>query len=256
MSLHKKDLIIATIIGFASIASIAYLTTQSNSSQSPSHSFQRQTLDSNLVSMKLQLQSSTPNSSHLVSQKSSPVIITPPTSGCKIEEAIVDDPEAPLNVRSIPEVREGNIVGKLNNNIFVSVTDEKSGWLQITNPVRGWVVKSRTRSSCAIVDKTITFSPRSDTAIVRGQIIGTGSHNYRVRMTQAQTLTIKNLGDVFPLIISPNGKMMAKETIFEGNDSQWTGIMPVSGVYTLQLNSNFHGFEYEFLVLIEGNENF
>lgn len=260
MSLHKKYLIIATITGFASTASIAYLTIQSNSSQFASHFFQRQTLESNLVSTKLQPPSSTPNSSDLVSQKSSPVIITPSTLGCKIVMAIVDDPEAPLNVRSIPEVIEGNIVGKLENNTFVSVINEKSGWLQITNPVRGWVAKNRTRSSCAIVDQTITFSPGNDTAIVRGQIIGTGSHSYRVRMIQAQTLTIKNLGDVFPAIISPDGQLMAKEPNIELNNNEWTDIIPMSGVYTLKLDTNFHkykyGYEYEFLVLIEGNENF
>ncbi len=205
---------------------------------------------------QLKSSSSTLNSSDLVSQKSSLVIVTPPTSGCKIVMAIVDDPEAPLNVRSTPEVQEGNIVGQLNNNTFVSVADEKSGWLQITNPVMGWVAKNRTRSSCATVDKTITFSPESDTAIVRGEIIGTGSHNYRVKMIQGQTLTIKNFGDVFPAIINPNGQFMARETNVEGNESEWTGVISRSGVYTLQLNSNLRGYEYEFLVLIEGNENF
>ena len=65
--------------------------------------------------------SSTPNSSDLASQKSTPVVITPATSGCKIVMAIVDDPEAPLNVRRTPEVKDGNIVGQLNNNAFVSV---------------------------------------------------------------------------------------------------------------------------------------
>ncbi len=30
----------------------------------------------------------------------------------------------------------------------------------------------------------------------------------------------------------------------------------MSGVYTLQLDSNLRGFKYEFLVLIEGNDNF
>ncbi len=196
--------------------------------------------------------SSTSNSSDSVSQKSSPVVITPPTSGCEIVMAIVDDPEAPLNVRKSPEVKEGNIVGKLNNNAFVSVRDEQSGWLQISNPVTGWVAKNRTRSTCSKVDKTITFSPESDKAIVRGEIIGTGSHNYRVRMVQGQTLSIKNLGDVFPTIIGPDGKLMA----VEGNESEWTDIMPVSGVYTLQLDSNLRGYEYEFSVLIEENENF
>ncbi len=249
-------LIITGIAGFASATSIAYFTIQSGSSQFASHYFQTQTLDSNLVSEQVKSSSSTLNSSDLVSQKSSPVIVTPATSGCKIVMAIVDDPEAPLNVRSSPEVKEGNIVGQLNNNTFVSVTDEESGWLQITNPVTGWVAKNRTHSSCAKVDKTITFSPEGDVAIVKGEIIGTGNHNYLVRMIQGQALTIKNLGDVFPAIISPDGQLMAREPNAEGEESEWTGIIPVSGVYTLRLDSNFRGFEYEFLVQIEDNENY
>ncbi|NES06379.1 MAG: SH3 domain-containing protein [Okeania sp. SIO2F4] len=207
-------------------------------------------------SFPLKSLSSTLNSSDLVSQKSSLVVVTPPTSGCKIVMAIVDDPEAPLNVRSTPEVQEGNIVGQLNNNTFVSVADEKSGWLQITNPVTGWVAKNRTRSSCAKVDKTITFSSESDTAIVKGEIIGAGSHNYRVRMIQGQTLTIRNFGDVFPAIISPDSQLMAREPNVEGSESEWRGVISLSGVYTLQLDSNLRGYEYQFLVLIEGNENF
>ncbi|MGD1809652.1 SH3 domain-containing protein [Dapis sp. BLCC M126] len=166
--------------------------------------------------------------------------------------AIVDDPEAPLNVRRTPEVKEGNIVGQLNNNTFVSVADEQSGWLKITNPVTGWVAKNRTRSSSARVDQIIAFSPQSDTAIVKGEIIGNGNHSYRVRMIQGQTLIIKNFGDVFPAIINPNGQFMARET----NESEWRGVISLSGVYTLQLNSNLRGYEYEFLLLIEGNENF
>ncbi|ABG50144.1 SH3, type 3 [Trichodesmium erythraeum IMS101] len=258
MSLHKRNLILAAITGFASTASIFYLTLQSNSSQFASNYLQKQKLHSNLVSTKLQPSFSTLNSSDLVTQESSPVIITPPTSGCKIVMAIVDDPEGPLNVRSIPEVKEGNIVGQLNNNTFISVADEQSGWLQITNPLRGWVAKSRTRSSCARVEQTITFSPGSDLAIVRGEIIGTGSHNYQVRMIQGQSLTIKNLGDVFPAIISPDDQLMTREPkiYIQGNESEWTGTMPVSGVYTLQLDSNFRGFKYEFLVLIKGNDSY
>ncbi len=255
MSLNMGQLIITGIAGFVSATSMAYFTIQFGSSQFASNYFQTQTLDSNLVSSRRKSSSSTPNSSDLVSQKSSPVIITPPTSGCKINMAIVDDPEAPLNVRSSPEVKEGNIVGQLNNNTFVSVADEKSGWLQITNPVTGWVAKNRTRSSCATVEHNITFSPESDTAIIRGEIIGTGSHNYRVRMIQGQTLTIKNLGDVFPAIISPDGQFMEIEPNVESNKNQWTDVMRVSGVYTLKLDSNLRGYKYEFLVLIEGNEN-
>ncbi|MEM1168392.1 MAG: SH3 domain-containing protein [Cyanobacteria bacterium P01_H01_bin.35] len=209
-----------------------------------------------MSSFSLQSSCSTPNSSDLVTQKSSLVVITPPTSECKISMAIVDDPEAPLNVRSSPEVKEGNIVGQLNNNTFVSVADEQSGWLQITNPVTGWVAKNRTRSSCATVDQTINFSSESDTVIVRGEIIGTGNHSYRLNMIQGQILTIKNFGDVFPAIISPDGELIARETNVEGNENEWTGVISLSGVYTLQLDSHRRGFEYEFSVLVEENENF
>ena len=75
-------------------------------------------------------------------------------------------------------------------------------------------------------------------------------------MIQGQTITIKNLGDAFPAILGPDSQLIAGDPNFEGNESEWTGIIPVSGIYTLQLDSNFRGFEYEFLVLIEGNENF
>lgn len=260
MSFKMRQVIITGIAGLASATSIAYFTIQSGSSKFTTNYSQNQKLDSNLVSVvsKYQLKSSylTSNSSDLLSQKSSPVVITPPTSGCQIDMAIVDDPEAPLNVRNSPEVTEDNIISQLNNNTFVSVADEKSGWLQITNPVTGWVAKNRTRSSCAKVDQTITFSPEGDIAIVKGEIIGTGSHNYRVRMLQGQTLTIRNLGDAFPAIISPDGQLMTREPNVEGQESEWAGIIPVSGVYTLQLDSNFRGFEYQFLVQIEDNGNY
>ncbi len=249
-----KNQIIASIAAIPFVIASTFAQTQVSQAGALADSFNFDGAD-NPATVELNQEkssSSTPNSSDLASQKSSPVVITPPTSGCKIVMAIVDDPEAPLNVRRSPEVKEGNIVGQLNNNAFVSVADEQSGWLQISNPVTGWVAKNRTRSTCSTVDKTITFSPESDTAIVKGEIIGTGSHNYRVRMLQGQTLSIKNLGDVFPTIISPDGKLIA----VEDNESEWKSIMLVSGVYTLQLDSNFRGYEYEFSVLIEENENF
>ena len=36
--------------------------------------------------------------------KVGPVVVTPPNSGCKITQAVVSDPNPPLNVRSIPQV--------------------------------------------------------------------------------------------------------------------------------------------------------
>ncbi len=176
-----------------------------------------------------------------------PVIVTPPNSGCKISQAVVSDPNPPLNVRSNPQVRGSNIVGKLKNNTFVSVAEEQNGWLRITDPVPGWIAKRHTESSCSNVNQQINFLPGGDEAIVKGRIIGGGSHSYRIRARKGQTMTVRNRKDVFPQIITPGGKLLAGDP-YQGNETEWTGKVPVTGNYTLQLDSNFRGYEYEFSV--------
>ncbi|MEG4033694.1 SH3 domain-containing protein [Microcoleus sp. S36b_A4] len=178
--------------------------------------------------------------------KVEPVVVTPPNSGCKISMAVVSDPNPPLNVRSIPQVRGSNIVGKLKNNTFVSVAEEQNGWLRITDPP-GWIAKNRTESSCSNVNQQINFPPGGDDAIVKGRIIGGGSHSYRIRARKGQTMTVRNRKDVFPQIITPSGKLLAGYP-YQGNETEWSGKVPVTGNYTLQLDSNFRGYEYEFSV--------
>ena len=174
--------------------------------------------------------------------------MTPPNSGCKITQAVVSDPNPPLNVRLSPQLRDSQIVGKLNNNTFVSVAEEQNGWLRITDPP-GWIAKNRTESSCSNVNQQINFLPGGDEAIVKGRIIGGGSHSYIIRAAKGQTMTVRNRKDVFPLIIAPGGKVLAGNP-YEGNETEWTGKVPVTGNYTLQLDSNFRGYEYEFLVQV------
>ncbi|MEG3920867.1 MULTISPECIES: SH3 domain-containing protein [unclassified Microcoleus] len=179
-------------------------------------------------------------------RKVEPVVVTPPDSGCKISMAVVSDPNPPLNVRSIPQVRGSNVVGKLKNNTFVSVAEEQNGWLRITDPP-GWIAKNRTESSCSNVTQQINFLPGGDEAIVKGRIIGGGSHSYRIRARKGQTMTVTNRQEVFPQIITPRGKLLAGDP-YQGNETEWTGKVPVTGNYTLQLDSNFRGYEYEFSV--------
>ncbi len=174
------------------------------------------------------------------------VVVTPPNSGCKISMAIVSDPNPPLNVRSRPQVTDSKIVGKLKNNTFVSVAEEQNGWLRITEPP-GWIAKNRTESSCPNVKQQINFLPGGDEAIVKGRIIGGGSHSYRIRAAKGQTMTVKNRKGVFPLILTQNGKSLTGDN-YTGNETEWTGKMPVTGNYTFELDSNFRGFEYEFSV--------
>ncbi|MEG4234761.1 SH3 domain-containing protein [Microcoleus sp. Pol11C3] len=180
-------------------------------------------------------------------RKVEPVVVTPPNSGCKISMAVVSDPNPPLNVRSLPQVSGSQIVGKLKNNTFVSVAEEQNGWLRITEPVPGWVAKKRTESSCSNVNQPINFLPGGDEAIVKGRIIGGGSHSYRIRARKGQTMTVKNRQEVFPQIITPRGKLLAGDP-YQGHETEWSGNIPVTGNYTLQLDSNFRGYEYEFSV--------
>ena len=179
--------------------------------------------------------------------KPQPVGVSPPKSGCKISMALVADPNPPLNVRDRPQVTENNIVGKLNNNTFVSVSNEQNGWLQITDPVAGWIAKNRTKSSCPIVKQKISFLPGGSKAIVQGQIIGGGSHSYIINASKGQTMTITNRQEVFPLILTPDAKLLGNKPNTE-SQTKWTGKIPVTGDYSIELDSNFKGFEYEFSV--------
>ncbi|MCU0542052.1 MAG: SH3 domain-containing protein [Oscillatoriaceae cyanobacterium Prado104] len=181
-------------------------------------------------------------------RKAGAVVVTPPNSGCKISQAVVSDPNPPLNVRSNPQVNDSNIVGKLKNHTFVSVAEERDGWLRITDPVPGWIAKNRTESSCATVNQQINFLPGGDEAIVKGRIIGGGSHSYQIRARQGQTMTVRNRQQVFPSILTPDGKLLAGDPNTQGSKTEWAGKMPVTGNYTFQLDSNFRGYEYEFSV--------
>lgn len=60
---------------------------------------------------------------------------------------VVNDPESPLNVRSLPNIKSES-VGKLDNGTAVTSVTEQNGWIQISDPVQGWIAKSRTRRVC------------------------------------------------------------------------------------------------------------
>ncbi|MCU0518307.1 MAG: SH3 domain-containing protein [Oscillatoria sp. Prado101] len=233
--MKRAQIIVSVLAGLSTAVGVASATIQSKS-PAPDTS------------------STTPANAPVEIAQSNPIVITPPTTGCKITQAKVADPNPPLNVRSSPQVANGNIVGKLNNGTFVSVAQEKNGWLQITDPVRGWVAKNRTESSCSQVSQRITFAPRGDSAIVRGQIIGGGSHSYIIRATKGQTMTVTVQKGALPFIFPPNDPYGRNDLSGGGHYSgktNWTGKLPATGDYTLTLDSNFKGFEYEFLLRVK-----
>lgn len=74
----------------------------------------------------------------------SPSPTTPSPNNCSL---IVNDPQSPLNVRSLPDLKS-NPVGTLNNGTPVTSVTEKDGWIQISEPVKGWIAKNRTQRVC------------------------------------------------------------------------------------------------------------
>ncbi|NER39499.1 MAG: SH3 domain-containing protein [Oscillatoria sp. SIO1A7] len=187
------------------------------------------------------------------SSSGEPIVIVPPKEGCKISMAIVADPNPPLNVRSTPKVAEGNLAGTVDNGIYVSIAEESNGWFRITDPVEGWIAKTRTESSCANVTETIQFAPNTNSAIVRGKIIGTGSHKYLLTANKGQTIKITKLNaeGVFPTLVAPNGEVLAGDPYSDAERTEWNGTLPLAGPYSMQMESNFRGFEYEFLVEVK-----
>ncbi|NJK68818.1 MAG: SH3 domain-containing protein [Microcoleus sp. CSU_2_2] len=265
MSFTSNQIIIVGLVGLATAIGVASATIQSGSIERARPLTESPTSASNSISgvptNKPESKKSEPQpaktpavESSLVTrasqQKVAPLVVTPPNSDCKISMAVVNDPNPPLNVRSNPQINGSKIVGKLPNNTFVSVAEEQNGWLRISDPVSGWVAKNRTDSSCATVKHQINFPPGGNEAIVKGRIIGGGTHSYTIRVTKGQTLTVKNRKDVFPSIFTPNGKLLAGDPNTQGNQTEWTGKMPVTGNYTFQLDSNFRGYEYEFSVQV------
>ncbi len=264
MSLKTSQIIIICLAGLSTAIGVAWATIQSGSIKVSNPPLTESAVSDEKAilsvpksppeSQKFQPQPAvkkSPVESSLIpeisNQKVEPVLIEPPDTGCQISMAVINDPSPPLNVRSHPRVTDSKIVGKLNNNTFVSVTQEQNGWLKITDPVAGWIAKNRTESSCPKVKKTINFLPGGYEAIVKGRIIGGGSHSYIIRATKGQKMTVRNRKGVFPLILTQNGKSLTRNH-YTGDETEWTGKMPVTGNYTLELYSVFRGFEYEFSV--------
>jgi len=252
MIFKPHQLTIAIAAGLITAGSVAYFTIRSHTEPLPLSS--PPVRNSSPPEFVESPQSITPTPAPSPSPSTisvNPIQISPPTSGCPIQMAVVDDPAPPLNVRSTPEVLPDNVVGQLNNDTFLFVSEQQNGWLKIRNPIPGWVAQNRTRSSCANIVQPINFSRDRNQAIIQGEIIGSGSHRYTFEGQANQTLTVESRNAIFPQIITPDGQLIADDAAPVVDRQSWTGQLPTTGQYTLELNSNFRGFEYDFSVEID-----
>jgi len=180
-----------------------------------------------------------------------PEVKTEPTrdvQSCVVKMAIVEDPDAPLNVRSAPTTTAENVVGQVQNGTYLTVAQEQNGWFQITEPMQGWVVKSRTRSGCNEKVERVRFNTGNTSAEISDRFVGTGFHKYLLTAQAGQTITITRQSGPFPSINKPDGKLLAQ---VDDNRDRWSGELPASGDYTLQFDSNYKGYSYSFVVEIK-----
>jgi hypothetical protein len=168
---------------------------------------------------------------------------------CVVTQAIAADSNPPLNIRSAPDAQADNVVGTLTNGTWLSVVAEKEGWFQIKSmdgkEVTGWVAKNRTESNCNQKTARITFPSAGGTIAISDRFVGTGSHKYVLSANQGQTLTVKKQKDVFPIILTPTGQPLIPDT-YDESRQDWSGELPATGEYTLELDSNFKGYDYAF----------
>lgn len=165
---------------------------------------------------------------------------------CKISMAKVNDPDLPLNVRSTPDTTRKNIVGTIENNRFVTVINEQNGWFEISDPIQGWIAKSRTDSNCNTKIERVQFAKNQDSISIRDRFVGTGTHVYRLNLAKGQNLSvISEFKGLMPAIYAPDGTQI---TPIANNSDQWSGTLNVSGDYRFELDSNYKGYRYSFHV--------
>jgi Bacterial SH3 domain len=109
------------------------------------------------VMMPKPSQSLTVHPSQATSQRQKVSILELAKSGnC---QTLVTDPNPPLNIRSSPVSAKDNVVGNLRNGTIVTVVNENEGWLQIAQPLRGWVYENLTVTTCHTDRNKVSANP-------------------------------------------------------------------------------------------------
>ncbi len=175
---------------------------------------------------------------------------SPQVLRCVVSMARVNDPNPPLNVRAKPEITSDNVVGNLPNGSFVDVVSQQEGWLQINNPLNGWIAQDRAEFDCNQKTVRINFAPNTTATTINGKFIGTGVHQYLIKAQAGQTMTITLTNGSFPALYAPGNRSLIDDPNRDSR-TQWSGKLPATGEYTLELDSNFRGYPYSFKVAVE-----
>lgn len=252
----KSVLVMASLVGLAAVTGVTAAVMQSPTpivtvSESPIPIAKRTPASTSQAPVRSVPQSTTvkPNPEPAVEEPQNPEEALRKVESCRVTMARVADPDSPLNVRSTPDTASrDNIVGQLKNGTFVTVRGEQEGWFQISTPLKGWVSMKNTDSGCNEKLERVSFGKNGASAEIRDRFVGTGSHQYRFNLAQGQTLSVTSNKGPLPAIITPTGKLLSK---FQSENKKWIGELPATGDYSLEMESNYKGYQYSFVVEVK-----
>ena len=162
--------------------------------------------------------------------------------GCETTMARVEDPSPPANIRSKPNgTTPDTIVGTVRNGTYLTIIDEQADWYKISSPQKGWVAKRITAHGCNTKTERVTFGRNETYTALTDQFIGTGIHDYRLRLLKGQKLRVFAQKGPLPTIVAPDGRELNTLT---DEAAVWSGTLTVSGDYKVIYTSNFKGYKY------------
>jgi hypothetical protein len=231
MSLKSTIVIGAGLIGLASLSGIGGYTIGRFSPSQPQLSSTRVTSESR---------------SHLSSTQASArvarEVLSCVTTMAKVE---VTQPTVSIFAKNDPNSK---VIAQVDNHTFVMVLMEQKGWFLIRQPVEGWIQKKLTQSSCNEKVEMVKFGKQGGITAIADRFVGSGSHLYRVPLTEGAILTVTNTRGVLPVILNPEGGFLVEP---EESQITWTGAIPKTGVYTLEMQSEHKGYRYAFTVSVK-----
>ncbi|TAF51119.1 MAG: hypothetical protein EAZ61_11295 [Oscillatoriales cyanobacterium] len=179
------------------------------------------------------------------SPNSAPATDTIRTLSCQTSSGLVNDPNAPLNVRSEPDTGSDNVVGALADGALVSIVGERGNWWQIDAPEAGWVSKNLIDSTCNEKVARIELPPNTTQVTLSDRFLGTGYHHYQFNARAGQSVTLETLdaSSPLPFLLAPDDRDIT-EGVANTNATRWSGKLPATGDYTLVFDSNFRGYTY------------
>ena len=161
---------------------------------------------------------------------------------CETTMARVEDPSPPANIRSKPNTTSPDtIVGTVKNGTYLTIIDEQSDWYKISTPQKGWVAKRITAHGCNTKTERVNFGRNETDTTLTDEFIGTGIHDYRIRLLKGQKLRVFAQKGPLPTLIAPDGREL--NTLTDEADV-WSGTLTVSGDYKVMYTSNFKGYKY------------